>query len=133
METSAYFRKDFELMNEIKLDFLNINVLGYYQGSQLWEDAFKKGLIKKNETMVFANKKLSKFSHQQLKKIRDDYWKEFYADPRRLIRIVYKFWCWGELWLLIRGIFQLWPSLKDAGQKLYKDRNKKEKILAPEQ
>lgn len=107
METKEYFKNDLEFINKIKLDFVNINILGYYQGAKLWQDAYSKGLIKKDETIVWANEKLANFSYIDLCKIKEKMIRDIYLDPKRLLRVIYKAYKLDELHLLIEAIMKI--------------------------
>lgn len=106
METEEHFRKDIQFFNEIKLDFMFLGPLEYSVGSGLWQEAFQKGLIKENEIMVRANKKLSNFSTQQIFAIKERMNRKFYLNLARLLRIVFKFWKLKEIPLMIKFILE---------------------------
>ena len=92
MDTREHFENDLRLANETHLDFAYFNVLGYREGSDLWEDARRRGLIEENETIVWANEKLSNFTFEELRAIRAEMTRRFYLNPARLLRIIYKAW-----------------------------------------
>lgn len=73
----------------------------------MWSDAVKKGLIGKNENMVWANEKLSKFTYQELLNIKEDLVRRLYLDWRRWLRIVTKTIGFGEFGLLCKAAFGL--------------------------
>lgn len=102
METREHFENDLRLANETHLDFAYYNVLGYREGSKLWEDACRRGLIEENETIVWANEKLSNFTYEELCAIRAGMTRRFYLNPARLLRIVYKTWRLNELPQLLK-------------------------------
>jgi anaerobic magnesium-protoporphyrin IX monomethyl ester cyclase len=106
METKDHFERTFKFLNDIKLDFTSIDVLRYSRGTELWEDAVKKGLIQEDQNLVLANKKLSHYSTNELMKIRHDMVNRFYKNPRRLFRIIYKILRTRDL-RLIAGILKL--------------------------
>jgi len=97
METREHFENNLRLANETHLDFAYYNVLGYREGSKLWEDACRKGLIEENETIVWANEKLSHFTFEELRAIRAGMIRRFYLDFARLLRMMYKLWRFHEL------------------------------------
>lgn len=101
METREHFENDLRLANETHLDLAYYNVLGYPEGSKLWEDACQKGLIEENETIVRANEKLSNFTFEELCAIRASMTERFYLDFARLLRIAYKFWRFKQLFHLL--------------------------------
>ena len=90
METREHFENNLRLANETHLDFAYYNVLRYDEGSKLWEEACQKGLIEENETIVWANEKLSNFAYEELRAIRAEMTRRFYLNPARLLRIIYK-------------------------------------------
>jgi radical SAM superfamily enzyme YgiQ (UPF0313 family) len=102
METREHFENDLRLANETHLDLAYLNVLGYPEGSKLWEDARRKGLIEEHETIVRANERLSNFSFEELCAIKADMTQRFYLDFARLLRIIYKFWRLHELFHLVK-------------------------------
>lgn len=104
METYKHFGNNKKLVNSIPLDFTLVSILTYLIGTKLWDDAYEKGLIEENEVSVAANKKLSNFSYKELVDIRDRFVEDFYKNPRRILRIVYKVWRMGLLPLFIRGL-----------------------------
>ena len=97
MDTREHFENDLRLINKTHLDFAYFNVLGYREGSDLWEDACQKGLIKKNETIVWANEKLSNFTFEELRAVRAEMTRRVFIKPSRLLRILYKTWRLNEL------------------------------------
>jgi len=118
METREHFENDLRLANEIHLDFAYYNILGYREGSKLWEDARRKGLIKENEIIVWANEKLSNFTFEELCTVRAGMTRRFYLNPARLLRIVYKTWRLNELphllKLLRKNIIQVFTNPWEA-------------------
>ena len=114
METREHFENDLRLANETRLDFAYYNILGYREGSELWEDACRRGLIEENETIVWANEKLSNFTYEELRAIRAEMTRRFYLNPARLLRIVYKTWRLNELphllTLLRKNIVQVFTN-----------------------
>ena len=106
METREHFENDLRLANETHLDFAYYNILGYREGSELWEDAYRRGLIKENETIVWANEKLSNFAFEELRAIRAEMTRRLYRNPARLLRIIYKTWRLNELPHLLKLLLQ---------------------------
>ena len=97
MDTREHFENDLRLIAKTHLDFAYFNVLGYREGSDLWEDACRKGLITKYETIVWANEKLSNFSFEELRAVRAEMTRRVFFNPTRLLRIMYKTWRLNEL------------------------------------
>jgi radical SAM superfamily enzyme YgiQ (UPF0313 family) len=114
LDTREYFKNDLRLINETHLDFAYFNVLGYREGSDLWEDACQEGLIKRNETIVWANENLSNFTFDELHSIRAELTRRVFLNPARLLRILYKTWRLGELpqvlKLLRKNIIQVFTN-----------------------
>jgi anaerobic magnesium-protoporphyrin IX monomethyl ester cyclase len=106
METREHFENDLRLANETHLDFAYYNILGYREGSKLWEDACRKGLIKENETIVWANKELSNFAFEELCAIRARMTRRFYLNSTRLLRIMYKAWRFNMLPHLLKLLLE---------------------------
>ncbi len=113
IETKKHFENNKKFVNDIKLDIAIASILIYIKGSRLWDDACKKGLIKENQNMVFANKKLSNFTYKELKEVQDDFVKSFYKNPRRLLRVFYKLLRLGELSFIFK--------IKNANRKDFLD------------
>lgn len=107
METRAYFDRTSQFVDDVKLDFMNLNILGYYQGAKLWQDQVDKGAIKPNETIVWANEKLSHFTYQQLLDVKGQMLQHFYHQPIRIFRIVKKIILLGELPIFFTVLFKL--------------------------
>jgi radical SAM superfamily enzyme YgiQ (UPF0313 family) len=89
-EKMKHFDNTIEFFKKASLDFININILRYQYPSPLWVQANMKGLIKDDEIVVYANKKLSNFSYEELLKIQKKIIKSFYNNPKRIMRLVYK-------------------------------------------
>jgi anaerobic magnesium-protoporphyrin IX monomethyl ester cyclase len=96
IETLEHFRRDRVLAERIPLDFLNVNVLSYFYGSGIWKDARAKGLLEEGDLFVLANEKLSSFTQEELEAEERDWLGEFYHNPRRIARILYKMVALGE-------------------------------------
>lgn len=106
IETKEYFNRTKKFFDDVPLDIILINILCYSKGSKLWEDAYKKGLIKKDEYVVQANKNLSKYSTKELIVIKNDLIKHFFSNKRRLFRIFYKIIRLGLLPLFLKSFLQ---------------------------
>jgi anaerobic magnesium-protoporphyrin IX monomethyl ester cyclase len=107
-----FFRKS-------SLDFMFLNILKYVYPSILWEQAYLKGLIGKNETVVMANKKLSNYSYEELVEKQAQLIKFFYNNPVRILRIFKKsFFIFGfQIFFLLIKVF-LNKSIYRTGEKL---------------
>lgn len=103
-ETKRHFQKNKEFCDKVPLDFMICNKLRYIKGSKLWEDAYKKGIIKVSEHSVMTDRRLSKYSSEELSEIKYDLTKHFYKNPRRLIRLHYKVIRLGEARLIIKAL-----------------------------
>lgn len=90
IETRKHFEINKRFFSEIPLDLCTVSILNYAKGTKLWEDAYKKKLIEKNQFDVLADEKLSNFSYKELQDFKENFIKEFYSNPLRLIRIFFK-------------------------------------------
>ena len=90
LEDEAHFIVNKKFVDSIPIDYIHVNILSYSQGSKIWHDALKAGLIKKNEIVVRANEKLSQFSFQEWRNMREQLAKGFYSRPSRIIRLLWK-------------------------------------------
>lgn len=100
IETMKHHDNTKVFFDKYPLDLMLNGLLYYMKGSVLWEEAHKKGLIKKNEYSVMTSKKFSKFSQDELFKIKDDLNYYFYKNPKRIMRILYKLLRNGQMKLL---------------------------------
>lgn len=91
MENLSHFEANKRFFKEAPLDLVSIHVLDYVCGSRLWDDAYKKGLLQKNEILVAADKRLSNFTTEELIRVQKDLIKSFYNNPKRIARLVVKF------------------------------------------
>ena len=90
LETKKHFERNKKFFDMVPLDLMNCNQLIYVRGSELWEDAFNKGLILENDNHIMTNRKLSNFSSEELTEIRRDLTYYFYKNPRRWLRLYSK-------------------------------------------
>jgi radical SAM superfamily enzyme YgiQ (UPF0313 family) len=102
IETEEHFRETIKFANNLNLDFATFWVLEYTYGSELWEEAYNKGLIKENEFNVPAGKEkgLSKFTTKELENLCIKAFKRFYLRPMWGVRLVRKFIKIGDPYLL---------------------------------
>ena len=91
IEKYSHFEANKKFFKEIPLDLVSIHVLNYVYGTPLWDDAYKKGLIGKNEIFIAADKRMSNFTTEELMRFQRDLIRSFYNNPRRILRLVYKF------------------------------------------
>jgi radical SAM superfamily enzyme YgiQ (UPF0313 family) len=91
IENYRHFETNQRFLQEVPLDLVSIHILDYRRGSLLWDDAYKRGLIGKNEILVAADKRLSNFSTEELAGVQNELIKSFYNDPKRILRLLYKF------------------------------------------
>jgi anaerobic magnesium-protoporphyrin IX monomethyl ester cyclase len=101
IETLEHFRRDRVFAERIPLDFLNVNVLSYFYGSGIWKDARAKGLLDEGDLFVLANEKLSSFTQEELETEEREWLGEFYRNPRRVARILWKMVTLGESRVLL--------------------------------
>jgi anaerobic magnesium-protoporphyrin IX monomethyl ester cyclase len=90
MENKEHFMQNKKFVNAVALDYININILGYYQGSKLWHDAVNAGLINENETVVYANQDLSQYSYEEWWRLKTELLDHFYSKKTRILRFGYK-------------------------------------------
>ncbi len=91
MENGSHFETNKKFFKEVPLDLVSIHILDYVYGSPLWDDAYQKGLIHKNEILVAADKKLSNFSTEEWARVQNELIRSFYNNPKRILRLLYKF------------------------------------------
>jgi anaerobic magnesium-protoporphyrin IX monomethyl ester cyclase len=104
LEDRAHFLNNLAFLRRIPLDWININILGYYEGSPLWEEAVANGLISKNETKVYANEVLSYYSYVEWLDLKDQLLKAFFKKKLRTIRISIKTVRLGVLGIFLKMI-----------------------------
>ena len=61
IEKRRHFEQNKKFMREVPLDFANINILRFTYPSEIWKEAYRNGLISKNDKQVPANEKLTNF------------------------------------------------------------------------
>ncbi|MFC1645424.1 B12-binding domain-containing radical SAM protein [Patescibacteria group bacterium] len=105
LEGREEFEENKAFLKEIRIDWLNINILGYYKGSKLWEDSADKGLIDRDEIKVYANKKLSPFSYQEQLELKEELLGVFYKQPMRIGRLLSKTAKLGIMGVIAKIIF----------------------------
>ena len=105
LEDNAYFEVNRKFIRKAPLDYLNVNILRYYEGTKLWADALKDGIIDENETIVYANEKLSHNSYQEWLYYKDCLLKELYSRPARIISLICKCIRFGLFPLALRIIW----------------------------
>lgn len=111
-ETKHHFNRNLEYFDTVPLDFMSCNVLTYWIGTQLWNDASNKGIIEKSELHVLADKRLSHYSSEELSAISSYLVRYFYMNPRRLLRIQYKLLRLGEAGIVVRELLRPKSLLK---------------------
>jgi hypothetical protein len=87
MEGYAHFAADRRFLREVPLDVASIHILNYCCGSALWEDACARGLIDRSEIHVAADRRLSRFSTEELAEVRTELIRSCYNDPKRVLRL----------------------------------------------
>lgn len=90
LEGEEHFRRNKEFLDRAPIDYVHINILGYPQGSKIWEDAVKAGWIQEHEVNVRANATLSRYSLDQWRAKKTALIKGFYSRPGRILRLVHK-------------------------------------------
>lgn len=103
IETAKHIENTKKFFDETKLDIMILSILSYCKGSELWEEAVKKGLISKSSFWVSANERLSNYSFKELSAIVDDLTKHFYS-AKRILHLLYKFVRLGAAPVVIKGI-----------------------------
>lgn len=89
LETTKHFEETRRFLQTAPLDYINVNVLGYYQGSKLWRDAVAAGLIRESETVVYANERLSGLPYHGWISLKNKLLDEFYTKGR-VARVLWK-------------------------------------------
>lgn len=90
LEEEAHFEVNRKFIRKAPLDYLNVNILRYYAGTKLWAEALKEGIIEENETIVYANEKLSNNSYQEWLYLKDRLLREHYSRPTRIVSLIFK-------------------------------------------
>ena len=90
IETLDHFKTNKDFINKAKLDYININILGYYQGSELWEKAVKENKIKQTQTVIYANEHLSNFSYKEWNNLKEILLNTFFKKKTRFLRTCLK-------------------------------------------
>ncbi len=87
-ETEEHFKNTIDLARSLPLDFVEFYILEYRVGSQLWSDAVRDGIIKKNNYFVKSCKEnnLGNFSLSELEEWRKKAYTKFYMRPSYLLR-----------------------------------------------
>ncbi len=92
METKEDIEDTIRFARSIPLDIAHFLTLGYYRGSEMWDEAVKNGKVRSDEYIVDAdsNRGLSKLSKEEL----NDYClyahKKFYFNPKYLFRQIFR-------------------------------------------
>lgn len=91
-ETKKHFKKTINFAKNLPLDSVSFVVLKYMAGSELWEEAVKKGKISEDEYMVLAGSEndLAKYSKNEILKYCVKARAEFYRDPKFILRLFKK-------------------------------------------
>ncbi len=90
MEGEEHLGRTRRFLVEEPLDYVNINILGYYQGSELWQSAVERGLLGASQTIAYADERLSRYSVAQWQEQKSSLLNAFYARPAWMARIVWK-------------------------------------------
>jgi len=90
IEDNEHFENIIEFFKNTPQDFINVNILRYQYPSPLWVQANSDGLIRDDETFVYANENLSKFSTDELLVIQRKIIRSFFNNPKRIKRLIYK-------------------------------------------
>lgn len=90
IEGPQHIENIIEFFKKTPRDFINVNILRYQYPSPLWIKANAEGLIGDNETFVYANEKLSKFTFEELIGFQQKIIRSFFNNPRRIIRLIFK-------------------------------------------
>lgn len=80
METEEHFRNTIDFAKSLPLDMASFFILDYMVGSELWEEAVKKGIIREDEYIVEGGTRhgMGKFTRSELEKWRERADREFY-------------------------------------------------------
>lgn len=110
LENENHHRANLRFVLEEPLDYLNINILGYYRGSALWSWARERNLVENDDVVVYANEGISRHSFQQWQRRKQEILDAFYARPLWVLRLV-----WKSLRLGIFGalVNVLWNARRD--------------------
>ena len=59
-EDAVHFDNNRSFFRSEPLDFLNVHILHYVKGTELWNDALARNLIRADEVMVAADERISR-------------------------------------------------------------------------
>ncbi|MFQ6039610.1 MAG: B12-binding domain-containing radical SAM protein [Candidatus Poribacteria bacterium] len=92
METREHIERTIRFARELPLDAAFFSVLNYTYGSEIWDVAHRKGLIKVYESDVYADKErgLGQFSAQELERFCQKAHYRFYFRPKLWARYLAK-------------------------------------------
>lgn len=103
-ETKMHIVKNKEYFDSVPLDLMMCGILTYVRGTQLWQNAYSRGILRKGELIVQTNRRLSNYSYEELNLIKDDLTKHFLKNLRRWLRIQYKILRYGEFRIFLKQI-----------------------------
>jgi radical SAM superfamily enzyme YgiQ (UPF0313 family) len=103
-ETRIHFDNNKEFFDKVPLDLMYCNILTYFKGSKLWDQANKNGIIKDEENTVITDERFCNFSSEELSKIRFELIKHFYRNPKRLIRSYSKIIRLGQARIIFKAL-----------------------------
>ncbi len=101
-EKEKHIKRTIDFAYSLPLDFATFWVLDYTYGSDLWNEAYDKGLISIDEFNVPASKRrgLANFTYNELEKICIDAFKGFYLRPIYWKRQIRKAWRLRDKYLI---------------------------------
>ncbi len=91
-ETAEEMEKTTSFARSLPLDIVLFNVLHYYYGSDLWQEAVSEGNIKEDEHIVYADnaRGLSAYSRADLEKRQSKALQQYYLRPSYIGREIVK-------------------------------------------
>jgi anaerobic magnesium-protoporphyrin IX monomethyl ester cyclase len=87
IETEKYMDDSIAFAKELNLDFAFFYPYSYLKGSDLWEDAFRKGIVKENDLFLLNNSRegLGTMSLEAFRNKITEAYRQFYFNPRYLL------------------------------------------------
>lgn len=115
IETEEHLERTIKYAYELPLDVVFFSVLNYARGSDLWEEARERGLIRDDEDEVLADSSrgLSNFPAAYLRRLASEAQMRFYLRPKLWIRYVRKLKRCKDrrfVGLLLRGFLRFWAD-----------------------
>ena len=92
IETEKYMDDSIAFAIELNLDFAFFYPYSYLKGSDLWEDAFREGIVKENDLFLLNNSRegLGTMSLEAFRNKITEAYRRFYINPRYILSQLYR-------------------------------------------